>query len=132
MKVLITEWALDAYLNLYAHRVFTDEEYKETIRPDVKLLATFPEPPKFKNQKFWSPAQGLGGTIIREGFKMKWHNIGNGNIQLRLPVGILVDAILCQAYVKENPKQEKRQLAKFKTHMQLIRMGRYTVRGRLS
>lgn len=114
-----------------AQQVFSKKEYKEVIRPDVELIKFFPKAPKFKNQKFWSPAQDANGMVIHDGFKMKWHNIGSGKVQLRLPVGIFTDAILCQAYVKINDKQEKRQLAKFKTHLQLIRMGRYTARGRL-
>lgn len=63
---------------------------------------------------------------------MKWSKIGSGRVELRLPVGITTDTFLCEAYVKENAKYEQRRLARFKTHLQLIRMGRYTERGRLS
>jgi len=131
VDVVITEWALDSYLELVSRRVFSTQEYKTTIRPDVERLKTYPSDPEFQKQNFWSPAQDTGGGVLRGGFKMKWHNVGVGNVQLRLPVGIVGDAILCQAYVKENAKQERRLLAKFKTHLQLIRMGRHTIRGRL-
>lgn len=62
---------------------------------------------------------------------MKWHQVGPGFVQLRLPIGLLSDANLCGAYVKRNKHWEIRQLAKFKTHLQLIKQGYYTVRGRL-
>ena len=63
---------------------------------------------------------------------MKWHQIGNGRVQLRLPVGIFTEAMLCEAYVKGNPKEERRKLARFKTHLELIRRGQFTECGRLS
>lgn len=62
---------------------------------------------------------------------MKWHNLGSRRVQLRLPVAMLVNAMLCQAYVKTDPKFEKRQLAKFKVHLELIRRGQFTECGRL-
>lgn len=62
---------------------------------------------------------------------MKWHNLGNGKVQIRLPVAVLDSAVLCEAYVKTDPKKEKRRLARFKTHLQLIRQGRFTTRGKL-
>lgn len=64
--------------------------------------------------------------MLSDGYKMKWHNVGNGKVQLRLPVGLLSDAVLCHAYVKQNDKQERRMLVKFKTHLQLIRQGRHS------
>ena len=63
---------------------------------------------------------------------MKWHQMGSGKVQIRLPVGMLDSAYLCEAYVKENPNQEARRLARFKTHLQMIRLRRFTERGRLS
>ena len=131
MEIVITEWALDSYLNLVAQQAFTAQEYKMVIRPDVERLKTYPADPKFQSHKFWSQAQDPRAGVISDGYKMKWHNIGNGKVQLRLPVGLLNDAVLCQAYVKQNDKQERRMLAKFKTHLQLIRQGRHTVRGKL-
>lgn len=101
------------------------------IRPDVLRLKTYPLDTKFGNGKFWSPAQDGTGNLIKDGHKMKWHQMGSGKVQIRLPVAMLAEALLCEAYVKENEKQEKRRLARFKVHMQLIKMGRFTERGRL-
>jgi hypothetical protein len=125
MKVIITQWALNAYLNLKAKQAFSHEEYWNTIRPDVLLLKQYPNALKFKNGKFWSIAKDGGGSLISQGYKMKWHQVGSGKIQLRLPIAMLQQAVLCAAYVKENEKQEKRKLAIFKTHLQLIQQNRY-------
>ncbi len=132
MEIIITEWALDSYLDLKGRRVFSDQEYKQTIRPDVLRLKNYPADPKFGVQQFWSIAECPSGVKIPDGFKMKWDKLGNGLVELRLPVAMIGDALLCEAYVKENPKYEQRRLARFKTHLQLIRLGRYTERGRLS
>lgn len=79
MKVIITEWSLDSYLNLKHERVFNDYEYRYQIRPDAELLkeAWPPTNPKFSNSKFWGPAVGLSGSTIQYGFKMMWHNVGS-------------------------------------------------------
>lgn len=71
------------------------------------------------------------GQPIDDGYKMKWHNMGNGRVNIRLPVAMLRKAFLCEAYVKNDPKKEKRRLAPFKTQVQLVREGRHTTRGRL-
>ena len=76
------------------------------------LLANYPNDPKFDNGKFWSPAK-WNQQIIPSGYKMKWHQVGNGCVQLRLPVAILNNAYICQGYVKRDEKTEKRMLAKF-------------------
>ena len=131
MGIVITEWALDSYLALLAVAAFTRNDYRDRIRPDVMKLKTYPADPSFGVDRFWSPARDpVARGNIPDGFKMKWHNIGPGKIQLRLPVGILGDAVLCEAYVKESSKQEKRKLARFKVHLQLVRLGRFTERGR--
>lgn len=132
MDIVITQWALDAYLNLKSNQVFSASEYWNSIRPDVLLLKGYPNDVRFKQPKFWSVAQCGNGKVISDGFKMKWHQVGPGRIQLRLPVGVFSEAILCAAYVKQQPKQELRQLAKFKTYLQLIRQNHYTVCGRIS
>ena len=62
---------------------------------------------------------------------MKWHQIGNGRVQLRLTMGIFSDAFLCEAYVKENSKAEKRQMARFKVYLQKIRQNECVENGRL-
>ena len=132
MDIVITAWALDSYLDLKHAHVFTDQEYKGTIRPYVMLLKTFPTDVKFQNSKFWSIATDGKGSKISDGFKMKWHQIGAGKVQMRLPVGMFTEAFLCEAYVKTDPKKEKRMMAKFKTHLELIRRGQFTECGRLS
>lgn len=132
MDIVVTAWALDSYLNLKHTHVFTDQEYKGMIRPDVELLKTYPTDTKFQNGKFWSIATDGKGSKIPDGFKMKWHQVGAGNVQMRLPVGMFAEAYLCEAYVKTDPKKEKRMMAKFKTHLELIRRGQFTECGRLS
>ncbi len=132
MDIVITAWALDSYLNLKHTHVFTDQEYKTVIRADVTLLKTYPQDAKFQNSKFWSIATDGKGSKISDGFKMKWHQVGSGKVQMRLPTGLVADAYLCEAYVKTDPKKEKRMMAKFKTHLELIRRGQFTECGRLS
>ncbi len=131
MEIIITQWALDSYLELKRKQTITSAEYWKKIRPDVLLLKDYPKPPKFNDGKFWSIASDKSGNKLDHGFKMKWHQIGNGKIQLRLGVAMLDNAILCEAYHKQNDKQEKRKLAKFKTYIQLIQNGRYISRGKL-
>lgn len=131
MDIVITQWALDSYLTLKHGRQISTQDYNSIIRPDVTLLKINPADPKFQNSKFWSIATDQSSNRIADGFKMKWHNIGNGNIQLRLPVGCFQDAILCEAYHKKNKKFEQRMMARFKTHLDLIRQGRFTECGRL-
>ena len=132
MEIIITEWALDSYLELWQKREFSAKDYKEVIRPDVLLLKSFREPAQFDNNKFWSPAE-VNGTAIPGTFKMKWHNLGDRKIQLRLPVLLLEnDAYLLEAYVKNDAKTEVRKLMKAKGHQEMICRGQYTERGRLS
>ncbi|HQZ87786.1 MAG TPA: hypothetical protein PLL67_03375 [Gammaproteobacteria bacterium] len=133
MEIIITQWALDSYLNLKSEHVFNSDEYLKVIRPDVMLLKKFPHNPKFGQGKFWSAAQESNGQVITNGYKMKWHQVGSGRVQLRLTVGIIDNkCFLCEAYVKHNEKHDKRQLARFQAVMQLIRQNHYTMRGRLS
>lgn len=131
MEIVITDWALQSYLELYG--TFTLVEYVETIRPDAELLRDYPRPPKFNNDKFWGPCKDKSGKLIHPGYKMKWHNIGHGRVQLRLLIVIINNiAYLCNAYVKDNEKTDFREMAKLKIKIQLIREGRFTFRGRLS
>lgn len=136
-NVIITEWALDSYLNLKHAQVFTDHEYWTVLRPDVKLLrAGIPSShPKFANPKFWGPAK-QGNVVLGNAYKMKWHQIGPGKVQLRLPVTAgrqagVPSAFLCECYEKRNASYEQRMMAKFKRHMNLIALNRYTYRGAL-
>jgi hypothetical protein len=131
--VVITEWALDSYLNLKHQQVFTDHDYWNTLRPDVELLKTgIPSTnPKFASATFWGPAK-QGNTVLSHGYKMKWRNLGPGQVQLRLPVMTgHGTAFLCEAYVKASPSVDQRKMARFKTHMNLISQGRYIYRGKL-
>jgi hypothetical protein len=67
------------------------------------------------------------------GYKMKWHNKGDGKVQLRLTVGVFGETcFLCEAYIKHDDKDDRRRLAKFKVYLELIRQGSYTIRGVLT
>lgn len=132
MDVIITEWSLNSYLALKHAQVFSNQEYRAILRPDAELLKKEwpPTDPKFSNYKFWGPATGLDGKTIQHGFKMKWHNIGNGNVQLRLAVVIWGKKIfLCHGYVKINDKVDKRQMALLKNRINDIASGTYNYRG---
>lgn len=84
MEIIITQWALDSYLNLRGK--FTNHFFSNVIRPDVILLKQYPHDAKFSLVKFWSNAQDKSGNNITNGYKMKWHQVGNGKVQLRLPI----------------------------------------------
>lgn len=138
MEVIITEWGLQSYIKLKAKAVFSDVEYRTILRPDAELLKVYPNDPKFSNSKFWGPAKSKG-NVIKYGHKMKWHNFGNGNVQLRLCVVIVETeleevkaerAFLCTSYVKDN-HSEKREMAKLKTKIRKILDGTYVYRGAL-
>lgn len=133
MDIFITQWALDSYLNLISQKIFTQQEYFTIIRPDVMLLEKYPNDPKFQNGKFWSPANDRSGLVMLAGYKMKWHQIGSGRIQLRLTVVILGDkCFLCEAYVKKDDKTDRRMLSRFKGYLELIKQGRCVIRGKLT
>jgi hypothetical protein len=130
MQVVITDWALQSYLD--SKDIFSEEEYRNVLRPDAELLHEYPQNPKFENDKFWGPCKDKSGKIIRQGYKMKWHNIGHGKIQLRMLVCISDDtAYLCNAYVKDSENTDYREMAKLKTKNQLINEGKFIFRGRL-
>lgn len=129
MNVVITQWAFDSYLDLKHQNVFDQIEFNNRIQPDVRLLTAYPKDPKFTNGKFWSPANDRNSKVIGDGFKMKWHQVGSGKVQLRLPVAIINQPILCEAYVKSDDKKDRRMMARFKTHIQLIRQGNFKTSG---
>lgn len=134
MDVVITEWSLNSYLDLKHKNVFTDKEYKKILRPDAELLKEHwpPVNPKFSSSKFWGPATGLSGNIVQHGYKMKWHNIGNGKVQLRLAIVVYDSKIfLCQGYVKNNEATDKREMAKLKNRINDIANKTYIYRGLL-
>lgn len=130
MEIVITDWALQSYLDL--KNVFSLTEYRKILRPDAELLKVYPHYLKFENDKFWGPCKDRSGKIIRYGYKMKWHNIGSGRSQLRLLVVIIDETVyLCNAYVKDNANTDFREMAKLKTKIQLIQRGQITYQGRL-
>jgi hypothetical protein len=133
MNIVITDWALDSYLDLKHKSVFDGFTFRDVIRPDVLRLRHFPHgDPKFDHNGFWSIATDKAGNRIPDGFKMKWHNIGAGRVQLRLPVLIYNDqAFLGEAYVKRNANYEFAKLAKFKNHAASIRGNSYVLKGGL-
>ncbi len=133
MEIVITQWALDSYLDLLSQNVFSKDEYLNIIRPDVMRLKEYPDNEKFNNSKFFSCANDTNGKIIPNGFKMKWHQIGTGLVQLRLTIAMIRGrCFLCEAYVKKDEKIDKRKLSKFKMYLELIRQERYIGRGKLS
>ncbi len=138
LDIVITEWALDSYLDLKHRQVFDDPFYGQTIRPDVELLSQYPNAAKFSVGRFWGPATDKAGNQIPDGFKMKWRQVGAGLVQLRLCVAITrapadssARAYLCRAYVKSSGKVDKREAAKLKRHINLIHQGQYVYRGKL-
>ncbi len=134
MDVNITSWALDSYMDLKSQNIFSDQEYKEILRPNVELLkAGLPlEYEKFKQDKFWGPVTDMSGLAVKGAYKMKWHNIGPGRVQLRLLIGIVHDAAwLCEAFVKSSDKIDKRFAAKMKIRMKDLNEGNVILRGRI-
>jgi hypothetical protein len=142
MEVIITEWGLQSYIDLKERRIFTDQEYRTKLRPDAELLKTDepfdPLHPQFSNDKFWGPAKS-SGKMIKFGYKMKWHNLGPGKVQLRLCVVILETvfeklkarrAFLCNSFVK-NDMSEAREMARLKMKIQKIEDGTFKYRGKL-
>ena len=131
MDIVITREALNSYLALLHRGYISRPIYETHLRPDILLLHDYPDPPEFERGKFWSPAKGRRGSI-KHGYKMKWHNIGPGRVQLRLPVALIRGtAYLSKAYVKDSRKKELRELARFDVHITRIRRGNHTEEGRL-
>lgn len=132
MRIVITRWGLDSYLDLLHSGVLDRALYYEVLRPDVLRLRDRVNDPKFKEAKFWGPAIDRKDREVEDGWKMKWHNFGNGNVQLRLCVGLVGDdAFLCQAYVKTSAAQDKRMAGSLKEKLALIRTERHDERGEL-
>lgn len=134
MDIVITEWALQSYLDLRGDNVFNGSDYRDTIRPDVERLRTYGtqgQDTKFSNHLFWGRAVS-GGAPVAGGFKMKWHNLGPGCVQLRLLVAMKDDeALLCTAYVKDSDRTDRRQMALFSYRTSQIHSGHYTRRGQI-
>ncbi len=131
MRIIITEWGLDSYLDLLGQKVFSRAEYWSTLRPDVKKLLHYPTLVDFGNSQFWGPAKSPKGTVS-DGYKMKWHNIGPGKVQLRLCVAILGSmAYACHAFVKNNKAGDLINGAKLRSRIELLKQGRANLRGEL-
>lgn len=121
MELILTDWALSSYIELLEKKVFTKEMFQEIIRQDVLMLKKGTgSDPKFENGKFWGPAT-YNSRVFQNGWKMKWHNVGNGKVQLRLAVAIVDKRVfLCQGYVKNDDKVDKREMALFMNRIQKI------------
>lgn len=132
MDIVITDWALDSYLDLFHRGVFTKQEYWDRLRPDVELLQSFPASRRFQDANFWGPATDKSGSTVPHGFKMKWHNIGPGRIQLRVSIALWNGRFyLCRGWVKDSPATDKREAANLKRHINVIANGQHTERGTL-
>jgi len=121
-------------MDLKSQNIFSDQEYKEILRPNVELLkAGLPlEHEKFRQNKFWGPVTDMSGMVVKGAYKMKWHNIGPGRVQLRLLIGIANDsAWLCEAFVKLSDKVDKRFAAKMKIRMKDLNEGNVILRGKI-
>src|SRR5574337_479790 len=131
MGVVITQWALDSFLNIQLSQPMQGIDCWAFIMPDVLLLKHYPSNPKFDDQQFWSNAT-YNREHIMDGHEMKWTQIHNHDIQLKLLVVIFDGVYIDSASVGHDQKFEKRRLAVFKTHVQLIRQGRYIECGVLT
>ena len=128
MEIINTKWSFDSYMELKAKQVFTDAEYHHMLKPDMMLLLEFPNHKKFSQHQFWSSAEDRHGNAIERCYKMKWHRVGHAHVQLRLMVMIKnAQCFLCEAYVRDNDKTDKRKLAKLKVYAELIEKGQYTI-----
>lgn len=131
MDIIVTEWMVEAQLDLISKNAFSKEEYESTLLPDIKLLKEFPSNEKFRNSKFWGLAT-VNGKVIKHGYKMKWHNVGNGKVQLRLSTAIFNSkAFLCNLYVKRDDKVDSKEMLKFKVKIQKILDNNFVIRGTL-
>lgn len=83
MDIVITQWALNTYLDLVLNKqIITKNEFLCEIKPDVLKLKNYPNEP-------WSIARSQKGTQpITDGYKMKWRQVGAGKVQIRLTVGM--------------------------------------------
>lgn len=130
MQLILTNWALDSYQKMRNDYVFSKDEFWEIIRPDVLLLKDgYPSShEKFNQDKFWGPAT-LEGRTIQNAYKMKWHNIGTGKVQLRLCIVILKGIIyICNGYVKTD-KSDPREMAKLKLKIDKINENKFIKLG---
>lgn len=133
MRIVITGWAFQSYLDLKHKRVFSSKEYKTIIRPDAELLKTYDtaRATKFKSSSFWGPFDYGNGQYVTDAFKMKWDSIGSGKVELRLGVIILGStAYLCEAFTK-NAIPPKRAALRMENQVDAIKLGKYISHGEL-
>lgn len=131
LEIVITEWALQSYLDLLAAHAFTKEEYRTRIRPMVMMLKQWPNlPTELERDKAWSPAT-IDGRQLANCYKMKWHNLNDRKTkQMRLGVVILEEvAYLCRAYT--NKDTEHLEMLRLKAHAEKIGKGKFEWRGLL-
>ncbi len=120
MRILLTEWALSSYTELFG-TAFTWEEYRDRIRPDILVLRDSADT-RLRDSRFWSLAESGENSPVPDGFKMKWHNLGPGRVQLRLAVArIGNDNWLCHAYNKTSAPLDYRMGALLRNRIRLIR-----------
>ena len=133
MNIVITDWALQSYLDLKHKYVFTPADYHSKFRPGALLLADFPSPAEFTNSNFWGPTQIGRGNNLKGGYKMKWDSVGPGRVELRLGVTFFQgEAFLCQAYVKSKPQDDYRQGLNLARYIEQIQKNRVVKRGLLT
>lgn len=141
MEIILTDWGQLSYLDLINNNSFTNDQYKNQIRPDAEKLKIYPSDPIFSDSHRWGPAQDLGGNAISEAFKMKWRQLGpSNNTKLRVCVAIcdideqgkkVKKAFICEGYVKHTNSQDKRMSSKMKNRIRDIYKGNYVTRGTL-
>lgn len=132
LDIVITEWALQSYLDLVGSDQVTRKDYMTILRPDILRLKQYLSDEKFNTHSFWGRATLRGGAAVVNGYKMKWRNFGNGKVQLRLCVALIKGvAYLCQAFVKDSKAADKRNAALLLGYVDLIGEGKYERRGNL-
>lgn len=123
MRILITDWALSSYSE-FVPMTISVEEYWSTVRPDIERLFQFAGEQKFRDARFWGPAESGPNRTVPEGYKMKWHNIGNGGLQLRLGVTFFAgDAWLLHAWCKTSPHVDYINGATMRARIPRLRAG---------
>lgn len=133
MDIVITEWAFQSYLELKHKGAFTMSQYHNELRPAAMKLAVYPNDSIFRDGRKWGPAQDKNGLIIENGFKLKWHNMGHGRVQLRCLVVIWNEtAFLCDSYIKTSDSLDKRRCSRLKSKIFDICQGHYYHRGFLT
>ena len=133
MDIVITEWAFQSYLELKHKGAFTMAQYHQELRPAAMKLAVYPKDPFFRDSKKWGPAQDKNGVHIDYGYKLKWHNMGNGKVQLKCLVVIWNNkSFLCDSYIKTSDSLDKRRCSRLKSKIYDISQGHYYHRGYLT